>query len=112
MNAKKIEAIYGKNWALIANKIKAKAGYKCQDKHCTCLKKGKNILTVHHRDGCPRHKEDSNLEALCKICHLRKQKFLEPCYLLMYWKAGMSKIEMENLYHGCTRNRQAISGII
>lgn len=109
MNKDKIKAIYGPNWDLKANTIKAEAGYKCTNKQCTALKKGKNILTVHHIDGCPRHSERSNLQALCQICHLKTQKFIAPCTLLMQWKPKMSKENIDALCSKCPKNRQAIA---
>lgn len=67
---------YPPEWNLIANRIKQKAGYKCQ--HC-----GKHhepphvVLTVHHKDGNPQNNNDSNLIALCRTCHLREQRKLQ-----------------------------------
>lgn len=67
---------YPPQWNLIANRIKQKAGYKCQ--HC-----GKHhdppqvILTVHHKDGNTTNNNDSNLIALCRKCHLTEQRKLQ-----------------------------------
>jgi 5-methylcytosine-specific restriction endonuclease McrA len=71
---------YGKDWNLIANKVKAEAQYKCEE--CgrpNSLKKGER-LTVHHKDGNPENNARYNLEALCTRCHLGKHKFLQAKY--------------------------------
>ena len=102
----KITDIYGINWNLIANQVKAEAGYICAE--CKMKKSSQNNLkiTVHHQDGCPRHQEKSNLKALCVICHLLKQKFLQPCNLLIRYEKEMSKEEGDKLCQGCKKNRQ------
>lgn len=64
---------YPKDWKLIAQKVKAKADWKCQKCHRRPTGKPGDALTVHHRDGNPINCRDSNLIALCQRCHLLEQ---------------------------------------
>ena len=105
MNKTKIKDIYGENWDLIAKDIKDRAGWKCQECGNENDRKSGHVLTVHHRDGCPRHIEKSNLKADCRKCHLVEQRVLAPCALLMRYQEDMSKTEMNALCHRCKRNR-------
>jgi 5-methylcytosine-specific restriction endonuclease McrA len=77
----KITDIYGKDWHLIAGKVKAEKNYTCE----TCGKTKDYLrkirITVHHIDGNPKNNERSNLQCICNICHLQKQKFLQARYI-------------------------------
>ena len=69
-------ARYPANWKIIADEVKAEAGWKCQKCGRQCRRPGepfdthKNTLTVAHLDHVPEHCERSNLMALCAPCHL------------------------------------------
>ena len=64
---------YPANWNEIAERIKAKAGGRCERcKHPNDLPSG-HVLTVHHLDGNKANCEDWNLAALCQRCHLAIQ---------------------------------------
>lgn len=64
---------YPKNWKEIAERIKAKAGWRCE--RCTNPndRATGHVLTVHHLDGNKSNCEDWNLAALCQRCHLAIQ---------------------------------------
>lgn len=65
--------LYPPDWVDIANRIKDKAGRKCERcGHPHDLLSG-HVLTVHHLDGNPANNEDWNLAALCQKCHLHIQ---------------------------------------
>jgi 5-methylcytosine-specific restriction endonuclease McrA len=72
--------IYGEDWDLISNQVKAEVGYKCEK--CSAVRdlKKKIRLTTHHKDGNPANNNRSNLECLCNRCHLDKQKFIQAQY--------------------------------
>ena len=64
---------YPDNWGEIANRIKEKAGWKCERcGHDNDSKTGYD-LTVHHLDGDKTNCADWNLAALCQRCHLTIQ---------------------------------------
>ena len=70
--------LYPDNWGEIAEDVKARAGWRCQDCGRACRRPGqaqdahKPVLTVHHIDGKPANSDDrANLIALCARCHLR-----------------------------------------
>ena len=73
--------VYGKDWDLISNQVKAEAGYKCELCKGTRDLKKHIRLTTHHKDGNPQNRTRSNMECLCNRCHLQKQKFLQAQYL-------------------------------
>jgi hypothetical protein len=102
----KRKVIYGKDWNLIANGIKAAAHYTCQDKQCQSKITKGNKLTIHHKDGCPRNNEKTNREVLCQARHLYKQKFLEPCKALMQAPEMTNIEEIEAICQTCPRHKQ------
>ncbi len=64
---------YPPNWKEIADRIKAKAGWRCERcNHPNDLPSG-HVLTVHHLDGNKANCDDWNLAALCQRCHLTVQ---------------------------------------
>lgn len=64
---------YPPDWKEISNRIKEKAGWKCERcKHPHDVPAG-YMLTVHHLDMNKPNTEDWNLAALCQRCHLRIQ---------------------------------------
>lgn len=73
----RIDDIYGKDWPLIAGKVKAEMNYKCEECGATRDLKRKIRITVHHRDCNPRNNERTNLQVLCNKCHIQKQKFYQ-----------------------------------
>jgi 5-methylcytosine-specific restriction endonuclease McrA len=81
MDDKRIKEIYGEDWHYIANEVKAKANWTCQECGATRDLKRKIRITVHHEDGDPTNNARWNLKCLCNRCHLKKQKFLQAQYL-------------------------------
>ena len=64
---------YPDNWPEIAERIKGKAGWKCE--RCAHPHDPENgyCLTVHHLTGEKWRSEDWALAALCQRCHLHVQ---------------------------------------
>lgn len=79
----KREEIYGKDWPLISAKVKAEKNYTCGECGNTRDLKRNIRIGVHHSDGNPKNNQRTNLECICNICHLKKQKFLQAKYLFM-----------------------------
>lgn len=73
---------YPENWDEIANRIKEKAGWKCEN----CFKKHNPeegyCLTTHHIDGKKESDDDRMLVALCQRCHLVWEKV---CIIGQLW---------------------------
>lgn len=64
---------YPTNWREIANRIKTKAGWRCERCQHTHDVPAGFMLTVHHLDGVKTNCADWNLAALCQRCHLKVQ---------------------------------------
>jgi hypothetical protein len=66
---------YPPDWPLIATRVKALAGWRCERCGASHEKDGPNgfVLTVHHLTGEKWLCEEWNLAALCQRCHLRIQ---------------------------------------
>jgi hypothetical protein len=73
---------YPKNWRAISDRIKARAGYRCEgvpgQPPCGATHGERHhitgavvCLTVAHLDHQPEHCADDNLRALCQRCHNR-----------------------------------------
>lgn len=61
---------YPKNWREIADRVKAKAGWRCERcNHINDVKTG-HVLTVRHLVPDKALCEEWNLAALCQRCHL------------------------------------------
>lgn len=73
---------YPDNWDEIAEEIKRRAGYRCEN--CGSESKPGRILTVHHLDLNKANCEDDNLVALCQVCHLSIQSKYRPGQLWLY----------------------------
>jgi len=59
---------YPNNWSEISRKYKERRGYCCEE--CGVdLSKHQNLLDTHHKDGDKQNNSESNLKALCKLCH-------------------------------------------
>jgi 5-methylcytosine-specific restriction endonuclease McrA len=65
---------YPKDWKAISQRIKARAGDKCEwcgaenyEPHP--VTKSRVVLTVAHLDHAPENCHDDNLKALCQRCH-------------------------------------------
>ncbi|BAQ66883.1 HNH endonuclease [Geminocystis sp. NIES-3709] len=74
---------YSKDWKEIAQKVKEKAGWRCQKCGLNCInrdnpiwasltesEKAKLRLQVHHWNYLPEDNSEENLVALCSDCHL------------------------------------------
>lgn len=75
-------ARYPKDWRAISERIKQRAGYRCESVpgQPTCgavhgerhpITKAVVVLTVAHLDHQPENCADANLRALCQHCHNR-----------------------------------------
>jgi hypothetical protein len=75
-------ARYPKDWRAISDRIKARAGRRCESvpgqPPCGAVHGERHpitgavvVLTVAHLDHQPEHCEDKNLRALCQRCHNR-----------------------------------------
>jgi 5-methylcytosine-specific restriction endonuclease McrA len=62
--------LYPEDWEAIARRIKELAGWRCAACNIPHGTPG-HVLTVHHLDHDVTHSDDSNLVALCQVCHLR-----------------------------------------
>jgi len=59
---------YTNNWSEISRKYKERCGYRCE-KCGVDLSKHSQLLDTHHISGDKQNNSDSNLKALCKLCH-------------------------------------------
>lgn len=59
---------YTDDWSEISRKYKERCGYRCE-KCGVDLSKHQNLLDTHHISGNKQNNSDSNLKALCKLCH-------------------------------------------
>lgn len=83
---------YPTNWPEIAQRIKDKAGWKCERCNHVHDAPAGYCLTVHHLDGDKANCEDWNLAALCQRCHLTiqgrikmEQMFMEDILKVSDW---------------------------
>lgn len=90
---------YPKDWKQISDRIRVRAGFRCEcDGECDivhgtgivgresrCIEvhgreavyfHGKVILTTAHLDHTPENNGDNNLKAMCQRCHLRYDRHL------------------------------------
>jgi len=74
---------YPVDWDEIAQRVKDRAGWRCE--HCDAPHDPANeyTLTVHHLDDDPANCADDNLVALCQRCHLRWQSRWYPGQAMM-----------------------------
>lgn len=63
--------IYPPDWPEIAEAVKARADWKCQECGRWHFPPNGYTLTVHHKDHNTLNSDPSNLVALCQRCHLR-----------------------------------------
>ena len=68
---------YPDNWAEIAQRIKAHAGWRCERCDTANDFDTRHVLTVHHLDGDKSNCAEWNLAALCQRCHLKIQARVE-----------------------------------
>jgi len=59
---------YADNWSEVSRKYKKQCGYRCE-KCGVDLSKHQNLLDTHHISGNKQNNSESNLKALCKLCH-------------------------------------------
>ena len=67
----KFAGAYPEDWPEIAERIKEKAGHRCE--RCDHDSTPPYVLTVHHLDNDKGNCQDWNLAALCQRCHLSIQ---------------------------------------
>ncbi len=65
---------YPKNWKAISQRIRARAGDKCEwcgakNNEPHPVTSSRVVLTVAHLDHTPENCHDENLKALCQRCH-------------------------------------------
>ncbi len=64
---------YPPNWANVAQDVKKKAAWKCENCGHKHQPETGYTLTVHHIDGDKDNADAGNLVALCQRCHLTIQ---------------------------------------
>lgn len=75
---------YAEDWAVLAERVKAEAGWTCvRCGHAHDPASG-HTLTVHHFDGDKSNNERWNLMPLCQRCHLSVQARVDPKNPLMF----------------------------
>lgn len=86
---------YPDNWPDIAERIKDKAGYKCERCHWPDESVTGHTLTVHHLDNNKSNIADWNLAALCQKCHLHIQGIVEMKQSFMFEHSQWMKPHVE-----------------
>lgn len=90
---------YPENWAEIADQVKSKVAYCCEECNAPHDPAAGRTITVHHLNGDKSNSEAENLRALCQSCHLRYQSALRQGRNLLEERKAMTPLPFEEEHH-------------